>query len=184
MPRSRLLMLLVLLAPLVGCSSSTRINRWVATQGGTICDHRLERARTLTVALTNGRHDVPFNIAVLDRADLAAFSWPGGRIFVSRGLVDSLDDAALSAAIAHEMAHVLNHRRPAGVAALSSDDALLAEEVRADGVGVGLLSAAGLPPDAMTRMLERVLRDGNLAPQVRRDLRQRVALLRCAAQPD
>ena len=172
----RLIVVLFLpVALLVGCSSQTPVERWVAAQGGTISDGRLERARTLAVELCSSR-PVP-RIAVLDRADLAAFSWPGGEIYLSRGLIDALDDAALSAAIAHEMAHVLKHERSDQVTALRGSEAHLNEEIAADRLGAGLLEDAGIPRSAMAAMLEIVVRDGGLAPAVRSDLRRRIEIL-------
>jgi predicted Zn-dependent protease len=178
------ILLLLLVAPVVGCSAPTPIERWVVAQGGTVCDQRLERARPLVAALCDSRHDVKLEVAVLDRDDLAAFSWPDGHIFLSRGLIDSLDDAALSAAIAHEIAHVLNHKHSNGVAALRGSDARLTEEVRADRLGVHLLQAAGVSGDAMAAMLECVLHAGDLPPQVQAELRHRAKLLRSSTQVD
>ena len=174
--------LLLLLPPLVGCSTRTPIERWVVAQGGTVCDRRLERVRPLVAALCDSRHDVKLEVAVLGRQDLAAFSWPDGHIFLSRGLIDSLNDAALSAAIAHEIAHVLNHSNE--VTGLRGGEARLAEEVRADHVGVQLLQAASIPAEAMATMLERVLNAGDLPPHVQADLRHRVILVRRSSHVD
>jgi predicted Zn-dependent protease len=170
------ILLLVLVMPVVGCSSSAPIDRWVVAQGGIVRDPRLDRAHALAAALCERHHDLQLELAVLDRDDVSAFSWPAGYIFVSRGMVDALDDTALSAAIAHEMADVLNHRR-AGLAGLRRGEARLTEEVWADRVGVRLMVASGLPRDAMPRMLQDVLRHGDLPPQVQADLRHRVEML-------
>ena len=176
MGRLRILLLLMI-APAVGCSSRTDIERWVVAQGGTVCDQRLERVRTLAAPLCESHHSVKLKVAVLDRDDLSAFSWPGGEMFLSRGLIDSLDDAALSAAIAHEIAHVVHHKHANEVTGLRGNESRLAEEIQADRLGVQLLQAARIPGDAMAKMLERVLRDGDLPPQVQADLRHRAALL-------
>jgi predicted Zn-dependent protease len=177
------ILLLVLVAPVVGCSSSTSIDKWVVAQGGTIGDQRVDRARALAIALCERHHDLRLEIAVLDRDDLSAFSWPTGHIFISRGLIDALDDAGLSAAIAHEMAHLLNHRR-AGITGLRSGEAPLTEEVRADRLGVRLMVASGLPSDAMPRMLRDVLRHGDLPPEVQADLRYRLEMLHLSRHED
>jgi len=184
MRRLTMLLLLLLVSPVVGCSSRTQIDRWVVTQGGTVSDQRLDRARSLAAAFCDSRHGVKLEVAVLDREHLSAFSWPGGHIFLSRGLIDSLDDAALSAAIAHEIAHVLNHKHSKGVVALRESGARLAEEVRADRLGVQLLQSAGIPGDAMATMLECVLHAGDLPPQVQADLRHRAKLLRSWSHVD
>ena len=178
------ILLLLLIASVVGCSSRTPIHKWVVAQGGTVSDRRVERARTLAAALYDSRHDVQLEIAVLDRDDLSAFSWPGGHIFLSRGLIDTLDDATLSAAIAHEVAHVLNHNDLNEISGLRGGEARLAEEVRADHVGVQLLQAAGIPAEAMATMLECVLGASDLPPQVQADLRHRAKLLRSSSHVD
>ena len=178
MRRPTILLLLLLAVPVAGCGSRTAIDRWAIAQGGTVCDQRLKRARSLAANLCEPRDVVKLELAVLDRDDLAAFSWPGGHIFLSRGLVDALDDAALSAAIAHEIAHVQNHRQSTRVTSLRGSDARLAEEVRADRLGVHLLQAAGIPDDAMATMLDRVRCDPALPPHVQADLRHRATLLR------
>jgi Zn-dependent protease with chaperone function len=76
---------------------------------------------------------------------------------VSGELVDRLDDAELSAALAHEMAHLVNgsaaNRHRAALAREREDDSI---ERAADRVGCSLLASVGLPTDAMLRMLRKV----------------------------
>jgi Zn-dependent protease with chaperone function len=45
---------------------------------------------------------------VSPRRGLGAWAWPGGRIEVSRALIDRLDDEQLAAALAHELGHLLD----------------------------------------------------------------------------
>ena len=174
------LLLLVLLPSISGCAAAPcTVQTWASRNGGTLRDARLEeRARTLAASILHGRTDVRVNVAILKRDDLAAFSWPGGAIFLSRGLLEALDDELLCAAIAHEVAHIAKHRAGQRVAALRSASAPLEAEANADRAGVALLVACGLPADAMERMLLRVSADDGLAPRVREDLRRRVELLR------
>ena len=117
---------------------------------------------------------------------MCAFSWPNGRIFLSRGLVDGLDDTTLSAAIAHEIGHLLNHHhgRASPVAALRSEDGEFEAEVRADRAGMELLFACGLPRDAMAGVLSELLRRENLSGHAARKLRRRVELLTTQSRRD
>jgi predicted Zn-dependent protease len=172
-------LLLVVLPTILGCNSAPRpVQAWVAANGGTLHDRRLDRARALADVMLASRADVRVEISILNRNDLTAFSWPSGHVFLARGLVDALDDELLSAAIAHEIAHILKHGSGEGVSALRSASVPLDVEATADRMGVALLAACGTPPDAMERMLCRILREDGLAPRVQNDLRRRVELLR------
>ena len=116
-------------------------------------------------------------IDVLDRPDFTAFSWPNGRVYVSRGLVDALDDELLTAAIAHELGHLLNHGAAERPAALRGAPTALAVETAADRAGMQLLVRGGHRGDVMRRMLSRVLEQPNLSDRVKAQLRHRVAAL-------
>ena len=49
-----------------------------------------------------------WRFAVTDQRFVNAFAYPGGRIFVTRGLLDLCDDDELAAVIGHEVGHVLH----------------------------------------------------------------------------
>ena len=71
-------------------------------------------------------------------------------------MVDALDDDELAAALAHEVAHLMTE--VAGTkqrAALAESDSETIE-LAADRSGCSILAAAGVPPEAMVRMLEKV----------------------------
>ena len=182
MRRPSLLSVLLVLLPLptmLGCASSHRdITTWVADSGG-VCEKGppTDRVRALAARVTDGCADATIDVSVLHRDDLSAFSWPGGQVFVSRGIVEALDDELLMAAIAHELAHVLNHRDIRQVAGLRSLSATLAAELKADRVGMKLLTARGVRPDAMRRMLCRISEDPRLPIRIKNDLRCRIASL-------
>jgi Zn-dependent protease with chaperone function len=96
------------------------------------------------------------------RDAIGAWSWPDGRIRVSRALVDLLDDDALRAAVAHEIGHLLDGGHVAsGAAALAGGadhgrhDAV-GSELRADAVACTLLRSRTAPVDALPRMLRTV----------------------------
>lgn len=54
------------------------------------------------------RPDLPWHFCVLDSTDLNAFAAPGGYVFITKGLLDSMSsEAELAGVLAHEAAHVL-----------------------------------------------------------------------------
>ena len=102
------------------------------------------------------------DLGLSSRDGLGAWSWPDGRIRVSRALVDVLGDDELRAALAHEIGHLLDAGHVAGEAAAlaGSSDGVRRDpsgiEARADGLACGLLRAHGAPLDALPRMLRTV----------------------------
>ncbi|BCG45695.1 putative Zn-dependent protease containing TPR repeats [Citrifermentans bremense] len=59
------------------------------------------------VARNSRRSTIPYQFVVLDSPVRNAFAAPGGMIFVSRGLLDVVDnEAELAAVLAHEVGHV------------------------------------------------------------------------------
>jgi predicted Zn-dependent protease len=60
------------------------------------------------LASQSERPDLPWQFGVLDAPQLNAFAVPGGTIFVTRGLVQSMkSEAELAGVLAHEIAHVV-----------------------------------------------------------------------------
>jgi Zn-dependent protease with chaperone function len=104
------------------------------------------------------------------RDGLGAWAWPSGTVEITPDLVDALDDDELAAALAHEVAHLIGddikHRKRAALAESDSE----AIERTADRLGCSILADAGLPPDAMVRMLSKVAtglrKPGMLAPRI------------------
>jgi Zn-dependent protease with chaperone function len=176
MDRHRLLLLLGLIcAAATGCaSSSDPHDAWVTRCGGLSADREaVQRVQALADRVTAR----PVMIDVLDRPDLAAFSWPNGRIYLSRGLVEALDDELLTAAVAHEIGHLLNHGASKRPAALRGTPTALAAEIAADRAGMQLLVRRGHRRDAMQRMLSHVVAQPNLPDHVKAQLRHRIAAL-------
>jgi beta-barrel assembly-enhancing protease len=61
------------------------------------------------ISLQSSRPNLPWTFAVLDDKGYNAFAAPGGYIFVTKGLVDSLrDESELAGVLAHEINHVLS----------------------------------------------------------------------------
>jgi predicted Zn-dependent protease len=87
-----------------------------------------------------------------------AFSLPGNRIYLTRGLALRIgrDDDLLAAVLAHEMAHIAcgDSLRPE----CASRQEALDREMNADSLASGYLAAAGRPADSLVRLL-RVIRD-------------------------
>ncbi|NIP39049.1 MAG: M48 family metalloprotease [Candidatus Dadabacteria bacterium] len=87
-----------------------------------------------TVAENSDNPDIPagYHFGILDTKDINAFACPGGVVFVTKGLLDTLEsEDELAAVLAHEIAHINNR-----------DGILSIEDVRKSGV----LSAILLEP--------------------------------------
>jgi len=78
--------------------------------GGLDPDQRLQKYVTAVgtaVAQFSDRAAIPYHFAVLGSKEPNAFACPGGYIFVTRGLIDQLnDEAELAGILGHEIAHV------------------------------------------------------------------------------
>lgn len=58
------------------------------------------------IALQSARPQLPWTFGVLEDPGFNAFAAPGGYVFVTRGLVDRVDEAELAGILAHEVTHV------------------------------------------------------------------------------
>lgn len=58
------------------------------------------------IALQSSRPQLPWTFGVLDDPGFNAFATPGGYVFVTRGLVERVDEAELAGILAHEISHV------------------------------------------------------------------------------
>jgi predicted Zn-dependent protease len=59
------------------------------------------------IALQSPRPQLPWTFGVLDDPGFNAFAAPGGYVFVTRGLVDRVDEAELAGILSHEITHVI-----------------------------------------------------------------------------
>ena len=130
------------------------------------------------------RKDLPYNIKILDTADINAFTIGGGYVYVNEGLLDFVQsDDELAGVIGHETGH--NERRhtvtlPAkaqalnllfGIASIFSpfiyrfgqlaQAGILAkqsraDELQADQYGLLLMSRAGYDPDSMVSFMNHI----------------------------
>lgn len=60
------------------------------------------------VSLQSARPQLPWTFGVLDDPGVNAFAAPGGYVFVTKGLVDRVDEAELAGILAHEITHVID----------------------------------------------------------------------------
>lgn len=117
--------------------------------------------------------DHPWLLRILDTSHATVRSAPAGHVYVTRGLLAFLDsEAELAAALAHEVAHVVEHdwrTQTDFLEAHGIDDgdtsrltradrlSLLAklrdDERRADARAIGLLARAGYAPDALLKVI-------------------------------
>ena len=82
-----------------------RVGRWVASQ--------------------SSRPDLPWAFGVLDTPTVNAFALPGGKVFVSIGLIARLStEAELAGVLAHEVAHVMQRHQIKAIQSARSSGAL------------------------------------------------------------
>ena len=185
--------LLLVLAALAGCSatrpSASSVAAGAAPEADALRVARLERVgRDLAGYATTDEH---LDIALSTRDDLGAWSWPDGRIRVSRALVDALDDDELRAAVAHEMGHLLDagavaDRTTALAGGTGGRPHAAADiETRADAFACDLLHARGASVAALPRMLRtvasRAAADDDTIDPAQLLVRARVAERSCSA---
>ena len=141
------------------------------------------------------RPDLHYKVTLLNSASVNAFALPNGHLYVTRGLVAlANDNAELASVLAHEMAHVIarhasiregqvkqaalvsrvatdvfNDPQMGALALAKSKIALAsfsrAQELEADGIGVGISSRAGFDPYGAVRFLNSLGRNAELKPQ-------------------
>ncbi len=157
---------------------------WVRRYGGMCAaDHRRPRLDALCDRLLQGHPHRSISVSVLASAKLGAFGWPDGRLYVTRGLVDALDDDMLAASVAHELGHlILGGHLPSPVS-LSGSPEDADEEMRADAVGVALLEDRGFDPGSMARMLAQLRAATASNPLIHHRLGERIDALRGRTAP-
>jgi predicted Zn-dependent protease len=142
-------------------------------------------AGRLTTAGAAGPYQL--RVTVIDRPEVNALAFPGGRVVLLRGLLDATDSPAMLAGVlAHEIQHVIRRHSTRAIIQYASTGLLIAAisgdlsgmvtlalegarvvaalgytrqaEAEADAEGVRMLLAAGIDPTAMVAFYERVLR--------------------------
>jgi Zn-dependent protease with chaperone function len=160
----------------IGCSTLPELappsRRWTAQHGGLVDDASLQaRAAKALRALRHTGSSVPLEVRVLDESTAAAYAWKSGALFVTRGLVESVDGRELVAALAHEIGHLVARAHP---------DLDPRDEFVADRLGREILARNGLPPETMTSLLSRL--EARSRPALARRLRERVVRLKRAIE--
>jgi Zn-dependent protease with chaperone function len=175
--KSAYFLVFLLLARCASAPMSRTVNNWVSQQGGVVEGSWQARADEVSRRLTACCSGRTIRVQVLATNAVSAFSWRNGRVFITRGLMNHLDDQELAAVIAHELGHLLSDGQLQTVASLRgySDDP--DREVRADAAGVGLLKMAGLPPQPMISMLKKVEKYGSLPVTCQSAMDRRIAIL-------
>ncbi|MDH3584139.1 MAG: M48 family metalloprotease, partial [Phycisphaerae bacterium] len=117
---------LILGLPLVGCGNMSMLSReqeialgeqhaprFLSEGGGEVRDATTNNyvasiGQKLVAALPpEHRRKMPWEFRVLDSAVINAFALPGGKVFISRGLLEKLEnEAELAGVLGHEIGHV------------------------------------------------------------------------------
>jgi Zn-dependent protease with chaperone function len=154
---------------------------WVLSKGG--CIGNAAYAERAARACARLKCPPQTKARVLASREPAAYSWPNGQLFVTRGLLDLLDDEELTAAIAHEMGHLLSSESRRGVLGLRGRERGLDAEVKADEIGTSLLNSAGIRPETMAMMLSKVRDAARLQPACLAEMDSRIERLRQTFPP-
>jgi len=163
----------------LGCADASRPREaWVRQEGGLVSGDAQARVERVAAPLMGECSGHRVTVRVLDSSTPCAYGWPDGSVFVTRGLLDLLDDEEVAAAVAHEMGHLLEDGHLHGPMSLQGARDKLDAEERADLRGCELLEAAGLPPGAMAQSLRKVARaPGTASLRLREALEQRARRL-------
>jgi len=103
------------------------------------------------VARSTPRHELPYQFAVIDSADVRGYALPGGQVYLTRGLLAKLvTESQLAAALAHQLAHIsARHVVPALCEACGRGELL-------DAVAAAESAAAGTAAQPQNEALARL----------------------------
>lgn len=110
------------------------------------------------ISLQSARPHLPWTFGVLDDPGFNAFAAPGGYVFVTKGLVDRVDEAELAGILAHEITHVTqrHHLRALAQRARSGlATQLLASQLRGNVGGAISAQMLALGRDLYSRGLDQ-----------------------------
>ena len=160
----------------VGCSPAPSQSAWIRSQGGLAGQPQLAKAQAALELL--GKDETrTVHLSILNSDAAGAYAWPGGDVFVTRGLVDLLDQQELAAALAHEMGHLIADRALNPPTSLHGSTGGDASEIAADATGVDLLANQGIERDVMISMLRKVSCSATVNPACRKAMQERIAIL-------
>jgi Peptidase family M48 len=176
--------LILLTALTCGCAGSLNEAQWTSDHGGLIYGPRQQRAERALARLKSANGLASnVTVGVLDSDQAGAYSWRRGAIFVTRGLIDAVDDDELTAAIAHEAGHLLlagqNQRASSLDGCRWSANGCAAEdvEVAADAVASELLRRSTGFADALPRLLNELIEHPLTPANCREHLKHRISKL-------
>jgi predicted Zn-dependent protease len=95
------------------------------------------------IALQSARPQLPWTFGVIDDPGFNAFAAPGGYVFVTKGVVDRVDEAELAGILAHEITHVVDRHHLKALAAKARSGLaaqLIASQVRTSNAVQGAIS--------------------------------------------
>ncbi|HEX7891883.1 MAG TPA: M48 family metalloprotease [Ramlibacter sp.] len=95
------------------------------------------------IALQGPRPQLPWTFGVIDDPGFNAFAAPGGYVFVTKGVIDRVDEAELAGILAHEITHVVEKHHLKALAAKARSGLaaqLLASQVRTGNAVQGAIS--------------------------------------------
>ena len=153
--------------------------RWVIQRGGTIPSRQQARATALCAALCRGWIAHHIHVRIINSTRLAAWSWPDGDIYITRGLALCLNNEELSAAIAHEMGHLINSGSVRCPYSLGRAGEELGIESGADLTGARVLASHSIAPRNLLAVLH-LLRHESSNVSLRAALTQRIQILSSA----
>lgn len=186
MPEAKCILLMVMIAMAGGCSThqarplsrATPHQAWVRSHGGLAPAPLAQHVATVCSRQLGAASLADCQIHVLDSDAAVAFAWPDRRIYLARGLVTRLTDDELTAAVAHELGHLLDDGLIDHPVTLASGRTPTDCEARADRLGIAILLAHGKNPTTMKSMLEKVRSAPSTSDTTRAALTERIALLR------
>lgn len=151
------------ITPVAAAPASQAEEGLVAHSGGVYPDRALAsyvRGVGLALVAAAGQRGSGWYFSVLDTPEANAFSLPGGRIYITRGMLAlANDEAELAAVLAHEIGHAVSgdaeHVMPEAERRTA--------EFRADRLGMSYLEGAGYDARAQADFLRTLLANHRLA---------------------
>jgi len=159
----------------VGCSPAPTQSAWVRSNGGLAGKQEFAKAQ-VALALLSGAETQAIQVSVINSDAVGAYAWPGGNVYLTRGLVELLDRQELAAALAHEIGHLIADQtlNPPSSLGGTSDNR---SEISADAVGAQLLGKRGIKRDALVSMLRKVCCCPSVNSSCRRAMLERIEIL-------
>ena len=174
--RASLILVIFGLFVAAGCSPAPSQAAWVRANGGLLGSAHLARVQSAQ-GLLKSSDTGAIRVSVINSDAVGAYAWPGGEVYVTRGLVDLLDQQELAAALAHEMGHLIADHAADPPSSLRGAAEGKDSEISADAIGVDLLAKQGIDRGVMTSMLRKVCCSGSVSPACRKAMLERIQIL-------